>query len=254
MNRIDITKYLETLYPRHLAYDWDNVGLQVGSLNKPAKRVMTTLDVTKAVVQEAILSKADLVITHHPLIFQPINSIPFDTPRGWAIAKLIKHDIALYAMHTNFDRAENGMNDQLAALLGLRNVGLLDEEVEIGRFGDIDPLPLEAFIAFVKDRLELSTLRLIGGANRTVTRVGISAGSGAQHMHQAKRRGCDVYLTGDVTYHHALDCEQMGFAILDVGHHVEAWFKRFLSSTLKERFPELEILVSTAATDPYALY
>lgn len=251
MNRIEITKYLETLYPRHLAYEWDNIGLQVGSLNKPLKRLMVTLDVTKEVVKEAIENKIDLLVSHHPLIFQPLANIQFDTPRGFIIQKLIKHDIALYSMHTNYDRAEGGMNDNLAALLGLKDVELLDEEALIGRYGDIEPVMLSEFIECVKSKLRLDFVRVITGGDRLVRRVGISGGSGQQHMYQAKKRGCDVYLTGDVSYHNALDALEMGFTIIDISHHAEVWFKTFVSGTIKNQYPELEILISKIDTNPY---
>jgi len=251
MNRIEITRFLETGYPRSLAYDWDNVGLQVGTLNKPVKRVLVTLDVTKDVVREAIEKKADLIISHHPLIFQPIGSVQFETPKGWIIKELVKKDIALYSMHTNFDVAENGMNDRLANKLGLRNTGLLDEEYSIGRYGEIEPLPMEEFIAYVKDRLDLKNVRLIGSSDKTVRIVGISGGSGSQHMYQAKKRGCDVYLTGDVTYHHALDAVMMGFTILDIGHNAEKIFIPAIQSDLVGAFPDLEIIPSQVDTSPY---
>ncbi|MBN2696908.1 MAG: Nif3-like dinuclear metal center hexameric protein, partial [Bacilli bacterium] len=224
MNRIEITKFLELKFPRQLAYDWDNVGLQVGSLNKPVKRVLITLDVTKAVIREAIDAKVDMLISHHPLIFQPIANVQFDTPRGWMIKELVKHDIALYSMHTNFDVADGGMNDVLAAKLGLKDPQLLDDELGIGRFGTIEPMSIDAFIVHVKDKLSLDNVRLIGGEGKTITTVGISGGSGQQHLYQAKKKGCDVYLTGDVSYHNALDVIQMGFALIDIGHHAEKVF------------------------------
>lgn len=254
MNRIEVTKYLETLYPRDLAYEWDNVGLQIGTLNKPLKRLMVTLDVTKEVVREAIERKVDLLISHHPLIFQPLSSIAFETPRGNMIQKLIKHDIALYSMHTNYDLADDGMNDNLAKLLEIRNPKLLDQEAGIGRYGDIDPKPLPEFIEYVKAKLKLDSLRVVGDGNRLVKVVGISGGSGQQHMYQAKKRGCDVFLTGDISYHSALDAREMGFTLIDISHHAEVWFKIFISELLRERFPDIEIFVSDVDTNPYQNY
>jgi len=251
MNRIEITKYLESLYPRALAYDWDNVGLQVGSLNKPVKKILITLDVTKDVIKEAIQGKFDLLISHHPLIFQPVNNIQFETPRGWIIKELINHDIALFSMHTNFDLADGGMNDVLAKRLGLKNSQLLDEEAGIGRYGDIEPMTLTDFIADVKKKLELDHVRLIGTNDKIITTVGISGGSGQQHMYQAKKRGCDIYLTGDITYHNALDALQMGFTLLDIGHNAEKIFKTTVLDILRSEFPETDICLSQIDTNPY---
>ena len=146
INLVDVVKHLETKYPKTLAYEWDNVGLQVGSLNRRASVVLVTLDVTKDVVKEAVAFKADLVITHHPLIFKPVSSVATESPRGWMIDKLIKNDIALYAMHTNYDLADGGKNDRLAKLLWIRDPKLLDETENIGRYGTIDPQSMSSYI------------------------------------------------------------------------------------------------------------
>lgn len=251
MNRIDVTKFLESKYPKTLAYEWDNVGLQVGTLNKPVKTVLITLDVTKEVVKEAILVKADMILSHHPLIFQPVANIQFDTPRGWIIQQLVKHDIALYSLHTNFDLADGGMNDHLAKMLGLKDLKLLDEEAGIGRFGDIDPVAIKEFVAFVKNRLDVDSVRLIGNSEKIVRTVGISGGSGQQHMYQAKKHGCDVYLTGDVTYHNALDAYEMGFTVIDIGHHAEKVFVQVLYDDLSGKFPEVMFRISQVDTNPF---
>jgi dinuclear metal center YbgI/SA1388 family protein len=252
MNLIDITKHLETAYPKALAYDWDNVGLQVGALNRKAAIVLVTLDVTKDVVREAIALKADLIVTHHPLIFKPLASVATESPRGWMIDKLIKNDVALYAMHTNYDLAKGGMNDRLAALLGIRDPELLDEAENIGRYGEVEPQPMAAYIQQVKQALGLASARFIGSSDKIVRVVGVSGGSGVNHVGQAKRRGCDLYVTGDVTYHTALDCQAMGLAVLDVGHYAEQIFKGAIAAELAAAFPDVQVRVSRVDTDPYA--
>lgn len=251
MNSIDVIKVLETKYPRLLAYDWDNVGLQVGSLNKKASVVLITLDVTKDVVREAVRLKADLIISHHPLIFKPVASIATDSPRGWMIDRLIKNDIALYAMHTNYDLAEGGMNDRLAALLGIREPKLLDETERIGRYGAVDPDTTSGFIRKVKERLGIASVRFIGSADKPVAIVGVSGGSGSNHVGQAKKQGCDLYITGDVTYHTALDCVAMGLNVLDVGHYAEKIFKTAIYEELTAVFPAINFVISGVETDPY---
>ena len=251
MNLSDITKHLETKYPKTLAYDWDNVGLQVGSLNRKASVVLVTLDVTKEVVKEAIALKADLIVTHHPLIFKPVASIATESPRGWMIDRLVKNDVALYAMHTNYDLAEGGMNDRLAKLIGIREPKLLDETENIGRYGDVDPQPMSQAIMKIKAALGVSTARFIGTLDKNVSVVGVSGGSGSNHVGQAKRRGCDLYVTGDVTYHTALDCVQMGLSVLDVGHYAEKVFKAAIAEELSAAFPDVRVVVSAIETDPY---
>jgi GTP cyclohydrolase I len=251
MNGIDIIKYLESMYPKELAYEWDNVGLQVGSLNKNVKKVLITLDVTKEVVKEAISKQVDLLISHHPLIFKPIYNIQVESPRGWMIQKLIKHDIPLYTMHTNYDVADGGMNDFLAKRLGIIEPTLLDTADEIGRFGKVTPKSLEETISFVKQALHAPHVRLIGTTSKQIRSIGISGGSGASHIAQAKRNDCDLYITGDVTYHSALDAIQMGQVVLDVGHHIEVIFMEAISDQIKEHFSELEVMISAINTDPY---
>jgi dinuclear metal center YbgI/SA1388 family protein len=123
----DIFKLMEKWAPKSLAYDWDNVGLQVGSYNKPVKKIMVTLDVLESVVDEAIENEVDLIIAHHPLLFKPLNQLNLDNWRGRVIQKLIQHNITVYAAHTNLDMATGGVNDMLADLLGLENTGVLVE-------------------------------------------------------------------------------------------------------------------------------
>lgn len=253
MNRIELTKYLDQLYPRTLAYDWDNVGLQVGSLNKPVKRVLVTLDVTKEVVKEAIDLKADLLISHHPLIFHPLSNISFDTPRGWIIQRLIKHDIALFSMHTNFDRAEGGMNDVLCQKLGMRNVRLLDEDDQIGRIGEVDPTAFPELLEQIKTKLAIDQVRTIGYTEKPIMTIGISGGSGERHLIHAKRKGCDIYLSGDISYHVALDAQQMGFIVVDIGHYAEKVFIEAIATKLQGAFPEVEVVASVVVTNPYRL-
>jgi dinuclear metal center YbgI/SA1388 family protein len=251
MNSIDIVKYLETKYPKTLAYEYDNVGLQVGSLNKKCQIVLVTLDVTKEVIQEAIALKADLIISHHPLIFKPLLSVATETPRGKIVADLLKNNIALYSAHTNYDLAEGGMNDELAKVLGIQNPQLLDEDERIGRWGPIQPSPIADYIAFVKRVLAVDNLRFVGKLEGTVKIVGVSGGSGSNHFGSAMKKNCDLYITGDVTYHTALDCLALGQNVLDVGHYAEKIFKKALQADLEKTFPAISFLVSKVASDPF---
>lgn len=123
-----IIKNFELFYPRHLAMDWDNVGLQIGDINKEVKTVLTVLEVTEDVIDEAIEKEADLIICHHPLIFKPLKNLSYDSSHINKIVTLIQNDIAVYAAHTNVDMANNGMNDWLAQVLGLERIRPLCHE------------------------------------------------------------------------------------------------------------------------------
>jgi dinuclear metal center YbgI/SA1388 family protein len=242
------------LFPRDNAYEWDNVGIQVGTLNIEAKRILVTLDVTKEVVKEAIEKKVNMIISHHPLLFNPLDKIIFDTPRGWIIKNLIKHNITVYSAHTNYDTTDGGMNDEFARLLGMENVKLLDEIDKIGRYGSIEKMHIIDFISFLKDKLDIESVKVIGNDNKFIETVGISGGSGSKHMYQAKMRGCDCYLTGDITYHTALDAVGMGITLIDIGHHAEKIFVKAIIRILSQQFKEVEFIASEVDTNPYKNY
>jgi len=251
LNSIEIVKYFENKYPTDLAYDWDNVGLQIGTLNQNAKKVLVTLDVTKKVVKEAIQNKVDLIISHHPLMFKAVKNIVFDSPNGWIIKNLIQNNIAVYSAHTNFDVADGGMNDFLAKALNIQNPQLMDEIDNIGRFGSIEPTEFDDFVKQIKETFNLETVKVIGNTKKTISSVGISGGSGSHHMYAAKKKNCDVYITGDITYHTALDAIQLGMTLIDVGHHVEVIFIESVANMLQVRFPEVEFIQSQIDTNPY---
>ncbi|WP_067727392.1 Nif3-like dinuclear metal center hexameric protein [Oceanobacillus damuensis] len=127
LNNSDIFGIMENWAPQSMAYDWDNVGLQLGSYSKSVKKIMITLDVTESVVDEAIEQGADLIIAHHPLLFKPVKQINIDTAQGKIIQKLITNEITVYASHTNLDAADGGVNDMLSELLGLQSRKVLIE-------------------------------------------------------------------------------------------------------------------------------
>mgnify|MGYP001183612317 CR=1 FL=1 len=251
MNAIEIIKFFEEKYPLDLAYDWDNVGLQIGTLNHKTEKVLITLDVTKEVVKEAIKNKCNLIISHHPLLFKPMTNIAFDSPQGWIVKNLIQNNITVYSAHTNFDQAWGGMNDILAGKLGITDLKLLDEDDNIGRYGKIEKTSMVDFIGKVKSAFNLESVLVIGETEKNVETVGISGGSGSKHMYAAKKRNCNVYISGDVTYHTALDAVQIGITLIDVGHHVEIVFVDAVRKQLMDRFPEVEFISSTINTNPY---
>jgi dinuclear metal center YbgI/SA1388 family protein len=193
-------------------------------------------------------------LSHHPLLFNPVDKIIFDTPRGWILKNLIKHNITVYSAHTNYDLADGGMNDEFARILGLKNVGLLDEIEGIGRYGDVEKINIKDFIRDLKIKLNLETVKVIGSDDKEIERIGISGGSGSKHMYQAKFRGCDVYLTGDVTYHTALDAESVGITVIDIGHHAEIIFVDAVTDYLSKQFKDIEFVKSQVDTNPYKNY
>lgn len=254
MNGFKVIEKIEALYPTQLAYDWDNVGLQVGTLDKEVQTILLTLDVTNQVVLEAKNHNVDLIIAHHPLIFTGIKSIQTDGYQGSIIESLIKQDITLYIAHTNFDISNYGMDSMLAEMLSLENLENLDDITDnegLGKIGEIQETNMLDFISKVKKVFQIEHVRFIGNVHQSVKRVAISGGSGSSNMLNAAKKKADLFITGDVTYHKALDAVSLGINTLDVGHHIEHHFMYHLKNVMKEEGITSTIITSKINTNPY---
>jgi len=245
----------EEYFPQNLAYNWDNVGLQIGTINKEINTILISLDVTKEVVLEAIEKNAEMIIAHHPLIFSPLKSIKTDGNIGVIIELLIKHNITLYIAHTNFDISNFGLNKMLGDKLLLENEEILDYTTDfegLGRVGDLPiETPLEDFIAHLKDLFEVDSVKLIGAIDKKIKRVAICGGSGSSLINAASRSNADLYISGDITYHHALDARALGLTVLDVGHHIEVQALKPLLVFLQDKIDDVTFCLSKTDTDPY---
>ncbi len=258
MNGHVLKAFFNTHYPQDLAYDWDNVGLQVGSVNAPIKGILICLDVTKEVVAEAIEHGCNYIVSHHPFIFKPLRNILTDSYRGQVLEQLLKHDLNLYVSHTNYDLGHQGMNHVLATKLELTKLSVLEyttDDYGIGRVGSwTKAKPLEEAISFIKARLDVSTARLILHPKhqaKSVQTIAISGGSGASHMFAAKKAEVDLYLTGDISYHQAQDMLQLGLSALDIGHYAEHHFKDALREELRNFGLDVPIVLSQHEHDPF---
>jgi dinuclear metal center YbgI/SA1388 family protein len=254
MNGIEIINIFEKLYPRGLAYEWDNVGLQIGTINKDINNVLLTLDLTLEVVEEAIENKNELIIVHHPLIFSPLKSIKTDTYKGKIIEKLIKSDIALYVAHTNFDVSSYGMNTMLANMLNLQKQEVLElttEDEGLGKVGTVNSIAMKDYINTVKDIFKVNNARFIGDMNKVVNKVAITGGSGSSTIKSASNNGVDLLITGDISYHYAHDALAINLNVLDIGHNIEKFFVNELKNILKDKGVKANILISKINTDPY---
>ncbi len=222
----DIIDILERFAPSCLAEGWDNVGLIVGSRQANIKKILVALDATMDVVDEAVAIGAELIITHHPVIFKPIPKISDDTPLGRKLLKIIQNGICIYSMHTNLDIAPGGTNDELARILGVENTGAMfitDDGVSaIGRKGVLsEPMSLGQFAEHVKDRLGLSSIRFVGEADCVIKTVGISTGSASnsKNFAEAKAAMCDAFITGDIRFHEAQEALTIGLCLIDATHY-----------------------------------
>ncbi len=210
--------------PFHLAEDWDNVGLQMGSRRWPVKRVMTALDPTLEVVRETIDRQGNVLVTHHPLIFSPLMTLDIDGPMGRILEALFEHRIAVIAAHTNLDAVHGGVNDVLASLLAMDDMALLqpserDPSCGLGRVGRIASRSSLAELAVViKDRMALPHVRFAGSPELQVSRVALCSGSGSSLIGAFLASDAEVFITGDVRYHDAREIEAHGRGVVDVGH------------------------------------
>ncbi|MER1986125.1 MAG: Nif3-like dinuclear metal center hexameric protein [Solibacillus sp.] len=333
VNGHEVIQLFETWSPKKFAcMQNDPIGLAVGTLNKAITKVLVTLDVTDEVVDEAIAAGCELIFAHHPPIFAKLSHLRTDNPQGQLFEKLIKHDIAVYAAHTNLDVAPGGVNDLLADALKLQERKIFDEtyseqlmklavfvpeqmadtvraalaKAGAGQIGDYDscsftssgegrfraldgatpfvgevgalhtepeqkievvfpqsiknkilkamlnahpyeepaydfftldleanvqglgrigklaePMTLRAFAEFVKVQLDVPAVRVVGDAERIVQKIAVVGGAGNSYVRQAIFAGADVFVTGDISFHVALDAKRDGLSIVDPGHHVE---------------------------------
>lgn len=259
-----IMNALDRIAPRRLAEDWDNPGLLVGSFSQKVSRLMIALDVDDAVVDEAIERKADMIIAHHPAIFRGMKQLRTDLPLGRRLAKLVTHRIAAAAAHTNLDIARGGVNDVLAAHLGLEKLsafvvtGETDGDTEsLGRIGTLPaPVSIEDFASHVKTSLNVSHVRLAAVPDRPVRRVAVCGGAGAEFIDRAVLRGADVYVTGDVKYHDAQRAVEQGMHIVDAGHFgtefpVVSVLAEHLRAELENERGEIEIFITNRQQDVF---
>lgn len=217
----DITTLIELEYGLDYACDWDNVGLLAGRREKEVKKILLALDATDEVVRMAVEHGADMLITHHPMIFSPIRRVTDEDMTGRRLLALIQHDISYYAMHTNYDT--RGMADLAAGLLNLQECTVLEEVKDgegIGRVGILPAcMTLKECAELVKAAFEIPSVRYFGDPDTKVRTAAICPGAGKSTLKEVLRFGCDVYITGDIDHHTGIDAVDQGLCIIDAGHY-----------------------------------
>jgi len=221
----EVLEFLNRLAPPSLAEDWDNVGLQAGSLKEKVKGVLVSLDVTEKVLQEALRSGANVLVTHHPLFFRSTKRVDDSTEALRLAKRAIQKNIQVLSFHTNLDSTQEGLNDLLAKKLGLQKVKALipsrdpkHPRAGLGRIGSLRKTSLRAFLKQVSQALNLRHFRYVGNLDCLLQKVAVITGSGAEYFPEAKEAGAEVLVTGDAKYHGALDAFAEGIALVDVGH------------------------------------
>ena len=212
----DVHAWLNSIAPFETAEGFDNVGLLIGDKAAPVSKVIFTLDLSEKTVDEAIAFGAELIITHHPIIFSPLRRIHYDTPFGRMLVKLTGAGISVIAAHTNWDKAPGGVGDTLAAMLGLSDVTPLDDYVRLGTL----PAPLTA--GALAESMEAAlgfAPRCYEGHDRLIRKVAVAGGSYGEGYLPALDAGADAFLSGEIKHHEILDAIAQGLIIYDGGHH-----------------------------------
>ncbi len=241
----DIVSIMEEYANPALKEDWDNVGLLVGEYSASVNKVLIALDAVEQVVDEAIQIGANMIITHHPIIFKPVKNINDESHLGKKLLKLIKNNICVYCSHTNLDIALGGTNDTLFDRLDLINKETLKKSINdsfeygLGRVGELQKeMTLENFAGFIKEKICANFVNYIGDSTKPIKKVGICTGSSASidFFMEAKNKGCDVYITGDITYHIAQIALEMDLCLIDATHYYsEDIVTKILENHLKEQ-------------------
>lgn len=266
----EIKSFLEGMAPLAVQESWDNSGLQIGCSDKDIHKVMVCLDLTEAVLDEAEAIGADLVISHHPLIFKGLKSISGSTYQERCVRKAILSDIAVYSAHTSLDNILGGVNHKIASLLGLSSLTWLDsgESAETlagtcaegkagtcagsgsGLIGELpQPVPVEEFLHSVKEKFGVKALKYSPvAAGTTIRRVALCGGAGAFLLPQAVAKGADCFISGEFHYHDYFD---PGTLLIELGHYESEQFTQdLLKESLEKAFPGLEVVKTSVNTNP----
>ena len=239
----DIYTVLCGIAPPELQLGFDNAGFLVGHRDAAVSTVLLSLDITGEVIEEAEALGAQLIVSHHPVIFHPLRSVTADG-EGALVMRLVEKRLAAICMHTNLDIAEGGVNDVLIAKLGACCEGALDED-GCGRIGELpQEMSMAAFLEFCKKTLGVNALRYVD-AGKPVRRLAVMGGAGGDAMRNALKNGCDTYVTADIKYHQFLDAAELGLNLIDADHFcTENPVIPAVAEKLQAAFPDVRFHIS----------
>ncbi len=257
MTIADLLTHLETFAPLTLAESWDNVGLLWGDAGEPVTKVMTCLTVTPESAAEAIKEKAELIVSHHPVLFRPVQRITTDTPEGATLWKLARAGVAIYSPHTAFDSAASGINQRLATKAGCADITPLqplenDATLGAGRAGVLPPHTMLADLTEkLAQLLKVDSVDMVGSRHQLAERVAFACGSGGSFVAAAVQAGCGALVTGEATFHDCLAAQARGLGLILVGHFASERFAvAELADELAAAFPQLTVFASRNEQDP----
>ena len=256
----EIIEKLEQIAPTKYAEEWDNVGFLAGRREKMVQTVFIALDATDEIIEEAIEVGADMILTQHPLIFEPVTRVNGDDFIGRRLVRLLQNDICYYAMHTNFDVV--AMAQAAADEMGITGTEVLSVTFDdgngkegIGRYGKAERvMSLSEYAAYVKEVFHLKYVNVYGDLEAPVETVAICPGSGKSTMKDAVRIGADVLITGDVDHHMGIDLAAQGVCVIDAGHYgLEKIFAPYMKDFLKKEIPSVQIQTAEEKNPFYTL-
>lgn len=250
----EIEQALFELAPRECAQDWDNVGFLVGRRDREVRKVLAAMDITEDVIDEAVRWGADLIVTHHPVIFHGQKSVTDRDVTGNRVLRLLEGGLSAICMHTNLDCAEGGVNDILAQTLGVQNPERFTNE-GVGRCGWLaGPMALPEFVRLVSRALGCNGVRY-ADAGKPVHRVAVGGGACGEFEDAAIYAGCDTFVTSDLSYHQFVDAKAKGINLIDAGHFpTEDPVCGHVISFLSQRFPKLRIQKSASHKEAIQYY
>ena len=243
----DVMAVIEEFAPLALQEKWDNSGLCIGSPEDKVSSVLLGLDCTPELVDEAIACGADMIVTHHPLIFSGLKKISAEDLVGEAVVKAIRAGISVYAAHTSADKVIAGVSGAMAARLGLKDVRILDEDGEgtgLGVVGNLpEPMTAQDALELVKERFALKVVKSSKPVGCKIERVAMCGGSGGSLIGAARAAGAQLYISGDISHHNFFTPE--GFMIMDIGHYEsEIEIVDILFSLIKKNFPTFAVRIT----------
>ncbi len=241
----DIIAAIEQFAPLSIQEGWDNSGLSIGSPEDEVHGVLVGFDCTAELIDEAVAAGCNMVVTHHPLIFKGLKRIQGGDPVSDAVIRAVRTGVAVYAAHTTADKVIAGVSGAMARRLELQDITLMEDEGGFG-LGAVGTLPRpmtgEEAIAYVKDKFGLSTVRVSRPVDR-VERVAMCGGSGASEIEAARASGAQLYISGDISYHHFFTPD--GFMVMDIGHfESEVDIVGILFKVISEKFPTFAVRIS----------
>lgn len=250
----EILNYMNELYPLYNAHSFDvgKVGLQFGNPDVQVKRIMLCLDTTEEVIDKALSLNVKLIISHHPFMFSPLVNLDYRSNFGRKLQKVLKNDLNIMAFHTNFDVGNDGMNDNLARMLGLKDIHYLTDEISkesLIRVGKINPMSLLDFSHYVKQTFNLESVRVAGNLNKKIETVSIVGGSGSSEFTTALKFS-DVLITGQIPHHLGIEAVENDFGLIEVTHAIEYYGLETIKTKLKEKF-DIEVIISSNNFDPF---